>query len=127
MASWSKTQATTSLSSCESELQALTYAATEALHIRHLLNDAMSTTTFKIVLLCDSLSTLSLVQKRGVGRVRHLRAKELWLQEALRDGKFVVQKVASRDNIADLFTKHLTPKSFRRVSQALGIEFVAGS
>ena len=54
--------------------------------------------------------------------MRHLRTKELWLQEEIRQGNVRIQKIASLDNYADLFTKLLGGKEFRRQAMRLGLE-----
>ena len=53
--------------------------------------------------------------------MRHLRTKELWLQEEIRQGNVKIYKIASLDNFADLFTKQLTGKEFCRQAMRLGL------
>ena len=45
--------------------------------------------------------------KEGLGRIRHLSASDLWVQERLRNGEFDLEKIPGADNPADVLTKHL--------------------
>eukprot|EP00972_Heterocapsa_arctica_P005303 784980-Heterocapsa_arctica.AAC.1 len=42
--------------------------------------------------------------RRGVGRLKHLQVRQLWLQDQ-RDGRLTVERVGTLGNPADLFTK----------------------
>eukprot|EP00972_Heterocapsa_arctica_P112390 16431488-Heterocapsa_arctica.AAC.1 len=46
----------------------------------------------------DSSTARAVVARRGVGRMKHLAVRELWLQEQLRDGKLKVERVKTEDN-----------------------------
>ena len=61
-----------------------------------------------LVLNTDSEAAKSFVCRRGLGRMRHIEVRELWLQEEVRKGKVVVKKVAGVENPADLMTKFLS-------------------
>ena len=61
-----------------------------------------------IVVKTDSEAAKSFVSRRGLGRMRHIEVRELWLQEEVRKGTVVVKKVAGSENPADLMTKFLT-------------------
>ena len=62
----------------------------------------------KIRLLVDSSAAKSSASRRGLGKLRHLEIKFLWLQECVRRGKVVLSKVRGDINPADVLTK---PKS----------------
>ena len=53
----------------------------------------------------DSSAARAIVAKRGVGRLKHLAVKDLWLQDELRAGRIIVRQVGTASNVADLFTK----------------------
>ncbi len=69
----------------------------------------------------DASSTLQLICKRGPGRLRHIDIRELWLQDQLRLGTINLVKIQSEDNVADIFTKHLTPQNFEKQAKRLGL------
>ena len=45
-------------------------------------------------------------------RTRHIHRRHFFIREAVEDMQITVPFVASADNIADFFTKHLAPKVF---------------
>ena len=56
----------------------------------------------------DSSAAKSFVSRRGLGRMRHLEVKDLWLQQEVIRGEVVVQKVRGTETPADLMTKILS-------------------
>ena len=54
----------------------------------------------------DSSVAKSFVATRGLGKMRHLEVKFLWLQEIVQMGKVRVEKVSGATNIADVRTKY---------------------
>ena len=52
----------------------------------------------------DSSSAKSFASKRGLGKMRHIEVKDLWLQEAVCRGRIKLFKVIGTKNPADLFT-----------------------
>ena len=70
----------------------------------------------KIRLLVDSSAAKSIASRTGLGKLRHLEIKFLWLQECVRRGKVVLGKVRGDINPADVLTK---PKSASEVVVAL--------
>ena len=83
----SRTQKIISLSSCEAELHAIVSSASDGIYIRALLEFALGTKVDHYTF-TDSSSARQLVTKRGVGKVRHVDGKLLWIseQERLQDG-----------------------------------------
>eukprot|EP00973_Karenia_brevis_P055805 7761846-Karenia_brevis.AAC.1 len=57
-----------------------------------------------IMLGTDSTAAKSPVCRRGLGKMRHLEIRDLWLQKEVSDGKSVVSKVPGEENPADLMT-----------------------
>jgi len=47
-----------------------------------------------------------IVSRVGCGKVKHLEARQLWIQEAVRRKVLVVKKVGREINIADALTHH---------------------
>ena len=58
----------------------------------------------------DSSAAKSFVSRRGLGRMRHLDIRDLWLQMEVAEGKVEVVKVPGALNSADLMTKVLSWK-----------------
>jgi len=103
---WSSTQASIAQSSGEAEYYALVRAASEALGMQSIMRDLGW--DCKIRLLVDSSAAKSIASRTGLGKLRHLEIKFLWLQECVRRGKVVLSKVRGDINPADVLTK---PKS----------------
>ena len=55
----------------------------------------------------DSDAGRALATRIGVGRMRHIQVRWLWLQERIRDGDIAAKRVDGAKNVADLGTKHL--------------------
>ena len=62
----------------------------------------------KILLGTDSSAGKSFASRRGLGKMRHIEIRWLWLQKEVADGKIRIQKVLGKINPADLFTKFLS-------------------
>ena len=106
MKTWSSTQASIAQSSGEAEYYALVRAASEALGMQSIMRDLGW--CCKIRLLVDSSAAKSIASRTGLGKLRHLEIKCLWLQECVRRGKVVLSKVRGDINPADVLAK---PKS----------------
>ena len=55
----------------------------------------------------DSTAAKGMTNRKEHGKVKHLQTCELWLQEVVEDKRVDIQKVGTKDNPADLMTKHL--------------------
>ena len=58
----------------------------------------------------DSSAAKSFINRRGLGKMRHIEIRDLWLQREAREGRLLVSKVPGGENPADLMTKILTKK-----------------
>ncbi|CAE8640336.1 unnamed protein product [Polarella glacialis] len=121
---WSKTQANIALSSGEAELYAMNSGAIELRRLSNVCAELGQTLVG--MLLCDSSAALAVPYRRGTGRMRHLEAKDLWLQEEFRRGHIKFQKIATADNVADLLTKPLTGPAMRGLCTDLGLMLQPG-
>ena len=75
----SRTHKMVSVSSCEAELHAIVSSASDGIYIRAVLEFGVGTKVDHYIF-TDSSSARQLVTKRGVGKVRHLDGKLLWIQ-----------------------------------------------
>ena len=121
---WSKTQATIAQSSAESELLGAVRGGVEALGIINLLADFGVAVRASLVL--DASAALGILQRRGVGKLRHLDVGALWLQEKAFQKKVTLQKIHGEKNPADLGTKHLAEEVIFRHLHAMNCELSAG-
>ena len=116
---WSSTQASIAQSSGEAEYYALVRAASEALGMQSIMHDLGW--HCKIRLLVDSSAAKSIASRTGLGKLRHLEIKFLWLQECVRRGKVVLSKVRGDINPADVLTK---PKSLEDMRSLLNFSCI---
>ena len=72
----------------------------------------------KVRIWVDSTAAKAIASRTGLGRVRHLEVRYLWVQDALKDGKFMVVKVRGDLNPADVLTK---PHSVNDMAEMLRV------
>ena len=102
LTTWSRTQPTVTLSTAEAELCAVGMAVQEMQFIQHILEEMGMPSELKLH--SDSSAARAVVARRGTGRMRHLAARQLLLQDELRESSPVILKVPNDDNPADLMT-----------------------
>ena len=104
--SWTKQQSVVATSTAEAELYAGNRAATELMAVQAFAKDLGR--AVPILLHIDSSAALSIINRTGLRKAKHIEIQHLWLQEAVRNHKLTVEKIPSETNSSDLGTKHLT-------------------
>eukprot|EP00969_Alexandrium_andersonii_P260382 11511999-Alexandrium_andersonii.AAC.1 len=61
----------------------------------------------KVRLGTDSSAAKGVASRKGLGKVRHIEACQLWLQEKVQEGRIGLMKVKGTENPADILTKHV--------------------
>ena len=74
----------------------------------------------------DASAARGVAARHGLGKLKHLELKQLWIQEAVRAKRIVVVKEHTATNLADLLTKHLPEETMRRYLEKLGFELREG-
>ncbi len=59
---------------------------------------------WKIEIFIDSSSARSFLMRRGVGRLKHIDAKQLWLQDLVNAGGLITKKIERLLNVSDMLT-----------------------
>ena len=103
--SWSATQRSVTLSSGEAELVAAVRTSTETIGLSQLYHDWGVTLEGNIMV--DSSAAISVAERQGCGKLRHIKVGMLWIQEKVEEEELKVQKIAGAANPADLMTKYL--------------------
>ena len=111
---WSSMQTTVAQSSGEAEYYAMVRASAEALGLQSIMKDMGWSAD--IQLWVDSSAAKSMTARIGLGKIRHMEVKFLWLQEAVKNRRIEVKKIPGTLNPADALTK---PKSRREVADLL--------
>ena len=116
----SGTQKIVSLSSGESEMYAAASGACDAVLIVGILS-WMFDSFFQICLYLDSAAARGIINRRGVGKVRHLSCRSLWLQGRMADGSMIVSPISGLKNPADIGTKRLNVQRMKALMFLLGM------
>ena len=124
MKNWSKTQAIVALSSGEAELGALVKGSTEALGMQSVLTDFGE--QVGLAVRSDATAAIGMVNREGLGKVRHLAVADLWVQEKRRMGVIDYGKVDGKENPADALTKGLDKETLDKHTKVLGMVRASG-
>ena len=121
---WSVTQGTVTLSSAEAELGGITRGASTAMGLRSVAADLGL--SWKITLQTDSTAAVGICRRRGLGKIRHLAAADLWVQDRLRCKEFAIVKVLGTENVADILTEHVPRPTLCKHMAAMGLKQIEG-
>ena len=80
-------------------------AAAEALGMQSLAADLGWQT--KVQIRVDSSAAQAMASRLGLGKVRHMEVRHLWVQNAVNRQRFTLRKVSGKINPADVLTKPL--------------------
>ena len=94
--SWSVTQKRVTLSSAEAELGALIKTSTETIGILQMAEGLGRSTNAEIMV--DSSAALSVVGRKGCGKLRHVRVGQLWVQEVAEAEELKYRKINGDEN-----------------------------
>ena len=70
----------------------------------------------------DSSAARGIITRQGVGRVKHLQIRTLFLQDLYKQGTISVHPVGTKENTADIGTKPLSAKRIRLLLHWLGFQ-----
>ena len=117
--SWSKTLPTLALSTGEAELGALVKGVAEGEGLVSLLKDFDFDVTLCVE--SDAAAAIGITRRLGLGRVRHLAVSDLWIQQKVRQGSVVVEKVPGTRNTSDMCTKALDGTRLEELMKRAGL------
>ena len=66
------------------------------------------------------------MQRKGLGKVRHLDTQSLWIQDALREKRLGINKVPGTENPSDAMTKFLDGTTLMKMSDKMDCHFLEG-
>ena len=120
---WSATQGAYALSSAEAELYGMVEGATRSKGLVSLARElGFGGLSLSFELGTDSSAAKSFVNRRGLGKMRHLQVRDLWLQKEVRQGGIVIHKVPGVSNPADLMTKILNIKEVEERLEGMNLK-----
>jgi len=76
---------------------------------------------FQICLYLDSAAARGIIKGRGVGKVRHLSCRSLWLQGRMADGSMIVSPLSGLKNPPNIGTKRLNVQRMTALMFLLGM------
>ncbi|KAH9782975.1 hypothetical protein KPL71_009140 [Citrus sinensis] len=111
--SWvSKLQTVVALSTTEAEYMAATQACKEAIWIQRLLEE-LGHKQEKISVFCDSQSALHIARNPVFhSRTKHIGVQYHFVREVVEDGSVDLQKIHTKENLADVLTKPINTDKF---------------
>lgn len=121
---WTKTQQTVATSSAESELYGIIRASCEALGLQSLIEGFNTQAVVRIQV--DAAAAKSIVERKGLSKVRHIDTAVLWLQEQQVRRMLPLVKVQGTMNEADMMTKNLDVAQVEGYLSMLELEYGSG-
>ena len=115
-------QTAISLSSCEALFCTASACAGELLGLAELFKELHHKVSVRLEM--DSDSARHILQRRGQGGLKHIEIRCLSIQQWIRDERRSVSRVDTRNNTADLFTKHLDGLRTRALAKKLRLRFL---
>ena len=119
---WTKKQQVVVLSSAESELYAAVKTASDGLGIQSITKDLGISCRLNLHLVASA--TMCLVNRRGLGKAKHVDMQNLRISEASKSGRFTTKMVDTSVNLADLMTKPVSKARTEQLMSLMGYEFV---
>ena len=77
-------------------------------------------------LFVDSTAALGTVNRKGNGKLRHIRVGQLWIQQTAEDEDLQFRKIGGKSNPADACTKHLTQNNLDKAMETANMEYRTG-
>ncbi|XP_073133491.1 uncharacterized protein [Henckelia pumila] len=116
-----KLQTVVALSTTEAEYMAATQACKKAIWIKRLLEE-LGHKQEKIPLFCDGQSTLHIARNPAFhSRTKHIGVQFHFVREVVEEGSVDMQKIHTKDNIADVLTKLVNTDKFEWCRSSSGL------
>ena len=61
----------------------------------------------------DASAARGMVNRQGLGKVRHIAVNQLWIQDRVSRGDLTISKVNGKENLADNLAKHVNSEDIR--------------
>jgi hypothetical protein len=121
--SWaSRRQTIVAQSTAEAEYVAACEAAMEGSGLRNILQELVPECEVKLTMGIDNSAAFVMVTNPTYSRrTRHIELRWHYVRDQFLKGLLMLRKVASVDNLADLFTKPLPRRPLEELCQAMGV------
>ena len=74
----------------------------------------------------DSNSAIGTTSRKGLGKMKHVQTRYLWIQERLATGCFKLLKVGTKSNVADVCTKAVSSVDMDKHMKSTGHLYMEG-
>ena len=115
----SRTQRVISLSSAESELHSMVSGCSDAIFIKRCI-EFLSCSSVTHQQWTDNSAARMLASRQGVGKIRHLSGKILWIQSMVLQQQVSIGQVPTAWNYSDIGTKPLSKSRLLALMNQLG-------
>ena len=75
----------------------------------------------------NSDSARHILQRKGPGGLKHIEIRCLAIQQWIRERRLLVSRVDTKNNTADLFTKHLDGLRMHSLAEKFGLRILDGT
>ena len=116
---FSRTQTVTALSSSESEYYGACAVAAECLYVRTIFEFWGYTPSIELQI--DASSAIAIGSRHGLGKIRHMELKYLWLQQLVATKHVRFIKVKGTEHPPDIGTKHLSREALAKCIEMVGL------
>ena len=116
----SKNQSVIALSSGEAELYVAVLGCSMGIGDRQMYEDLG--VALKVIVYMDATAGIAMLNRQGLGTVKHVATQYLWCQELVQNKKVELRKVQTTDNYTDLLTKSLAETPMNYLLSRIGFE-----
>ena len=75
----------------------------------------------RLKIILDNSAAKQVLQRSGVGRIRHLSCRVLWIHQLVKTKQLETSAIPSKENYADLGTKKLSKDSMEYLMNGVGV------
>ena len=124
---YARTQGTPAISSAEAELYAVCSGTCEAVFVKTILQEIPEEPSVEVILESDSQAAISSQLRPGMGKMKHVELKYMFMQQMIKEGKVKTKKILGTENSSDLGTKYLDRRDFEKHRAAAGLMSMSGT
>ncbi len=122
--SWcSKRQPATASSTTQAEYQALSDGSKEAVFLSWLLQEVIVESNRAVPIFCDNNAAIQLASNPGYhSKTKHINVAYHVVRGFVESRQIIVERVDTKDNLADTLTKPLPPTDFKKFRALIGVQ-----
>ncbi|PKA45938.1 Retrovirus-related Pol polyprotein from transposon TNT 1-94 [Apostasia shenzhenica] len=118
----SKKQNSIALSSSEAEYTAAVSCTCQAIWMRRVLEDLQQHQSCATEIFCDNKATISMTKNPVFhGRTKHIELRHHFIRDAVAKGVIELKYISTNEQVADGFTKALSPAKFLKFRDSIGV------